>query len=83
MIVYVTYTKNMDGSYPLLLALTLAALVIMSMFFGRVYYGVHTFVDTMGGLLLSLTTFIVILRLISLPPLLIQLVILAQLIPER
>lgn len=57
MILYVTWTKNVDHSYPVWHALSLSALVIVSMCCGRVYYGVHSFVDTIGGLLLSLSIF--------------------------
>ena len=51
-IVYYTYIKDyaeQSNDYPLILAIFLAALVILITAFGRVYLGVHSIPDLVGG----------------------------------
>jgi membrane-associated phospholipid phosphatase len=51
-IVYYTYTKDyadQSNDYPLLLAILLATLVVVVTAFGRVYLGVHSIPDLIGG----------------------------------
>ena len=59
MVIYYTYHADYAGTheYPMVFALTIAAVLIMSTFFGRVYYGVHTFIDTIGGFIMALVIF--------------------------
>ena len=66
MVVYFTYMEDYAGKnqYPLLFALCVASLLIASTFFGRVYYGVHTFIDTIGGFMLALLIFAAYIRFV-------------------
>ena len=56
MVVYFTYVEDYAGKnqYPMLFALSIASLLVISMFFGRVYYGAHSFIDVIGGLIIAL-----------------------------
>ena len=55
MVIYFTYLADYAGthSYPVFFALAIAFVIISATFWGRVYYGVHTFVDVTGGLIIS------------------------------
>ena len=56
MVVYCTYMEDYAGKNadPVLFAIGVAIVFIASTFFGRVYYGVHSFIDTIGGLVLAI-----------------------------
>ena len=59
MVVYYTYIQDYAGKneYPLGFAILCCIPIIAATFFGRVYYGAHTFVDVIGGVVLALAIF--------------------------
>ena len=69
MVVYSTYMEDYAGKnqYPIFFAIFIATLLIASTFFGRVYYGVHSFVDTCAGLVLAILFSIVYIPFVMQP----------------